>query len=466
MPKNPSVSALTVSTAATKQTLSRRQFLRGSAISTGVLLLAACAPVATPAGDSGGAAPAAAAVPLVVWTSQTFTTDADALQDGQINTWAAENNVEMQLSRFAGDATRPNWQAAFESRQFPDVGNLPQEDLAKFILTDSLLETTEIAEELNKVEGGYTAGAYAAGRTNDGKHWSLPSFSSTEMFYVRTDKLEEVGMELPDTWEDVRAIADAINAPNDSFWGWGAQIGTPSWDSEVAFTAMLWGYGGKTWDEESKPAINSPETRVVLDFMKDAWDAGVIPPDAPTWDDSGNNRAYQTGIVGQIFNTGSVLRYMQAEDTELLAKSTVIPIPQGPAGRFVSGYHYQWGAFNTTEQPELSLSLLEYLMSPAQLRPYYDAGGGNMLPVFLGMYEDEYWQDPYRKVLADMIPYTYPQGNPGLTTPWVLDAWIDHTMVKMLNRVLFEGWENDAAVEEAEVALQKWYDDWQGRLNA
>jgi N,N'-diacetylchitobiose transport system substrate-binding protein len=466
MPKNPSVAVSTEPTIASRSNLSRRQFLRGSAISTGVLLLAACAPVTAPAGDAGGAAPAAAAVPLTVWTSQTFTTDADALQDEQINTWAAENNVEMELSRFAGDATRPNWQAAFESRQFPDVGNLPQEDLAKFILTNSLLETTEIVTELNELEGGYTAGAFSAGRTSDGKHWSLPSFSSTEMFYVRTDKLEEVGMELPETWDDVRAIADAINAPDDLFWGWGAQIGTPSWDSEVAFTSMLWSYGGKTWDEESMPAINSPETRLVLDFMKDAWDAGVIPPDAPTWDDSGNNRAYQTSIVGMIFNTGSVLRYMQTDDPALLEISAVLPIPAGPAGRFVSGYHYQWGAFSTTEQPELSLSLLEYLMRPEQLRPYYDAGGGNLLPVFLGMYQDEMWQDPYRKVLADMIPNTYPQGYPGLTTPWVLDAWIDHTMAKMLNRVLIDGWENDAAVEEAEAALQTWYDDWQGRLSS
>jgi hypothetical protein len=65
-----------------------------------------------------------------------------------------------------------------------------------------------------------------------------------------------------------------------------------------------------------------------------------------------------------------------------------------------------------------------------------------------------------------MIPFTYPQGHPGLTTPWVLDAWIDHTMAKMLNRVLIDGWENDAAVEEAEASLQTWHDDWQGRLSS
>src|SRR5690349_1095347 len=157
-----------------EQRLSRRQFLRGSAISAGVLLVAACAPVTAPTSGGSGEAPAAAAVPLTVWTSQTFTTDADALQDEQIKSWAAENNVELQLSRFAGDAAGPTWQAAFESRQFPDVGDLPQEQVAKFILTNSLLETTEIVEKLNKVDGGYTAGSFAAGRTNDGKHWAVP----------------------------------------------------------------------------------------------------------------------------------------------------------------------------------------------------------------------------------------------------------------------------------------------------
>ncbi|MFZ1756868.1 MAG: substrate-binding domain-containing protein [Caldilineaceae bacterium] len=446
--------------------ISRRDFLRGAAVATGVLAVAACTPIAPGATSSpgaGSAAPAAEKPKITVWTSATFTTDADALQDEQITGWCAENGVELDLSRFAGDAIRPNWQAAFESRQFPDIGNIPQEDLAKFILTDVMLETTDLVEALNEKEGGYTNGAYGAGRTPDGKHWSVPSFSSTEIFYVRKDKLDEKGLDIPETWEDVLATAKEITVPGE-FWGWGTQIGTPSWDSEVAFTSKLWSYGGKTWDENSQPAIDSEETRTTINLLKDAWDAGVVPPDAAIWDDSGNNKAYLTGIVGMVFNTGSILRAMQADDPDLLDRTAVIPIPKGPKGRFCSGYNYQWGGFNKTEHPEVVRGLLEYLFAPEQLRPYYEAGGGNLLPVYKDMINDEMWQDPYRKVLAEMIADTYSQGNPGLTTPWVLDAWIDHTMVKMLGRVLFDDWDNDKAIEEANAALTKWYDDWQTRL--
>lgn len=421
------------------------------------LLVSACV---APAPGSGGQA-ATEKPKLTIWAATTFTPDADTTQDDQIKAWGEANGVEIDLARMSQDERTPRWQTAIESKQFPDCAAIEQADLPKFIQEGVLVETTEVMQKLNALEGGFTDGAFLAGRTADGKHWSVPSFSSTEVFYVRKDKLEEKGLALPETWEDVLTVAQAINDPDNQFWGWGKQMGTPSWDSEVSFTAMLWAFGGKTWDEEGKPAINSDETRQLLDFLKSAWDAGVIPPDGPTWDDGGNNRAYQSEIVGLTLNTGSILRYLQTEDKELLEKTAVIPIPAGPAGRFVSGYYYQWGAFTTSAHPELCLDLFEQIFAPDQLRPFYDAGGGNMLPVYKEMLNDEMWQEPARKVLADMVPNTRPQGYPGLTTPWILDAWMDHTMAKMLNRVLVDGWTNDDAIAEAEAALQKWYDQWQ-----
>jgi multiple sugar transport system substrate-binding protein len=440
-----------------------RQGQRSWRIMAGLLALAlisaACAPVSAPDGAAAGTPK------LTIWVGTTFTTEADSYQDDLITQWAEENGVEVEIARMSQDERQPRWQTAIETKQYPDCAQIELNDLPKFIANGDLVETTEVMERLNGLAGGFTEGAFLAGRTADGKHWSVPTFSSTEVFYVRTDKLEEQGLELPETWEDAAAIARAINDPENQFWGWGMQVGTPSFDSEVSFSSMLWSFGGKTWDEEGKPAINSPETRQLLDFIKALWDEGVIPPDATTWDDSGNNRAYQTQIVGLTLNTGSILNYMKTEDEELLNKSAVIPIPAGPAGRFVSGYYYQWGAFNTSANPELCLQLMEHLFTPDNLRGYYEAGGGNMLPVYTEMLGEEMWQgDPHRQVLAEMVANTRPQGYPGLTTPWILDAWMDHTMSKMLNRVLVDGWSNDDAIAEAEEALWKWYNDWQEQL--
>ena len=231
-----------------------------------VLTFAACvAPAAGPGGEGAEAMPK-----ITVWAATTFTPDADSTQDEQIKAWGEANGVEIELARMSNDERTPRWQTAFESRQFPDCAAIEQNDLPKFIESGVLVETTEAMQRLNELEGGFTDGAFIAGRTADGKHWSVPSFSSTEVFYVRTDKLEEQGLALPETWEDVLAIAEAVNDPEAQFWGWGKQMGTPSWDSEVSFTAMLWSYGGSTWDEEGMPAIDSDATRQVLDMIKSA----------------------------------------------------------------------------------------------------------------------------------------------------------------------------------------------------
>jgi len=189
-----------------------------------VLTLSAC--VAPAAGPGGGQA-AAEKPKLTIWASTTFTPDADKTQDDQIMAWGEANGVEIDLARMSQDERTPRWQTAKESKQFPDCADIEQNDLPQFIQSGLLVDTTEVMENLNALEGGFTDGAFLAGQTADGKHWSVPSFSSTEVFYVRKDKLDEKGLALPETWDDILAVAQAINAPDDQFWGWGMQMGTP-----------------------------------------------------------------------------------------------------------------------------------------------------------------------------------------------------------------------------------------------
>ena len=421
--------------------LSRRQFLGGAATIASASALSACAPKA-PAVISGEKPK------LNIWCGTTYTTEADDAMDTQIRDWCSSNGVDLELNRMSGDERTPKWKTAYETKQFPDLGALEINDAPKFMTSQLLVETTDVIKRLNKLEGGYTTGAFADSQTPDGKHWTVPSFSSTEVFYVRKDKLDEKGLKLPETWEDVMEVSKAITVPGE-FWGFGLQIGTPSWDSEVECSSTLWAYGATTWDKEGKVAIDSKETRSVLDLFNDAWKAGVIPPDAAVWDDAGNNKAYQTGIVGMIWNTPSVLRYLENDDPDLLSKTAITLLPKGPKGRFTSGYYYQWGAFKTTKYPDEALALMEHLFSPDQLRPIYDLSAGNMMPVFKNLINDAMWKkSPQREMVTKMVEFTVPQGYPGATKPWIQDAWMDHTCCKMFNRVLFDGWDNDRADED------------------
>ncbi|MCG3778599.1 MAG: putative ABC transporter-binding protein [Nitrospira sp.] len=451
-----------------KKTIGRRDFVKAAALGGGAMVLPACAAPAAPAAAAATAAPAvvpAIKPKIVIWCGTTYTTEADAAMDTQIKDWCAANNVDLELNRMSMDERVPKWQTAFEAKQFPDMGLLEQNDASKFMVANHLVDTSSVLNNLNKMEGGYTPGAWANTMFN-GKHLTVPTFSSTEVFYVRKDKLEEKGLAIPETWEDVVKVAKAITVPG-QFWGYGAQIGTPSWDSEVQISSQLFAYGASTWDKDGKVALDSKETRQVLDLMNDAWKSGVIPSDASTWDDGANNKAYLTGMVGMTWNTPSVLKVMEKDDPDLLSKTAITLLPKGPKGRFTTGYYYQWGVFNTSKHPDVCLALMEHLFQPAQLRTVYDLSAGNMMPIFKNMINDDMWKkSPQREMVTKMVEFTVPQGYPGANTPWIQDAWMDHTCCKMLNRVLFDGWDNDRAIAEAVGIYQKWYDEWQVKLKA
>jgi multiple sugar transport system substrate-binding protein len=433
-----------------KKGFTRRQFLVGATAAAGTAALAAC----------GGKKEKPK---LSVWTGQTYTPEADEKYEEQVRAWCDENDVELDYSYMAQDESQARWQVAMESKEFPDLGGVQPENYMRHVLAGDLVETTDIVNRLNGQGGGLTDGSLSA-LNIEGKYYAVPTYGSTEMYYVRKDKLDEKGLDVPDTWEDVVAIAEAITEPGE-FWGWGPQLGTASWDSEVALSSKLWAHGAKTWDEDGNPALDSAETRLVLDMMKGAWEAGWIPPDAPTWDDSGNNTAYLTGIVGMVFNTGSILRAMQNDDPDLLAKSAFIPIPKGPAGRFCSGYFYREGVYSNSEFQDEALALLEHLWEPEQTMERVRLAAGNRLPFYKGLFDDPMWDETGLDIQAAMLPFTVHQGYPGPLSPWCLDAWLtDHLVATMFGRVLFEGWDNDRAIDEAMGTAKKWYDEWQETL--
>src|SRR5687768_3243795 len=76
--------------------VSRRTFLRLAGGATGVLALAACTPVASPAGGEGAAVPAEAKS-LSVWAHRSFAPPADDVLLANINKWGQDNGVELEV---------------------------------------------------------------------------------------------------------------------------------------------------------------------------------------------------------------------------------------------------------------------------------------------------------------------------------------------------------------------------------
>ena len=427
-----------------------------------ILLVLVLAGILIACGGTPAAAPTAVPAPaekpkLTVWLTTSFTPEADALQKKIITDWATAKGVEVTIVQDSSTVIGPQLNAAIETKTLPDVLAWSSADWAPRLYRLGLLaDVSDIVAKNNSQGGGLYEPALRA-VTDGGKQFAVPTHSATEVFYVRKDLLEAKGLKAPTTWAEVVEVAKALNEPG-NVWGWGAQLGTASYDAEISLMSMLASYGSSPYAEDGKtPNLDNEGTRQVIALIQDAWAAGAIPQDAVTWDDSGNNKAYLTKAAAMIYNTGSVLNAMRKDDPDLLSKTSVIPIPAGPEGQKLLGYIYGFMISKETKHLDLAKDLLATYTSVENQKAVVVAAGSNYMPLYRDLANEPMWQEEYNKLLISQLKNNNAIGYPGPTTEWALEAWRAHTVTEMVNKVLVEGISVDDAIKETEANLEKIY---------
>jgi multiple sugar transport system substrate-binding protein len=361
--------------------------------------------------------------------------------------WAVQKGVDLEYSQDSDKIMFPRIDAAIESKTLPDVMLLNISWLPKLQRAGLVTDLTALAKELNANMGGFTKGVVAATTTPEGTFISIPFLSSSEEQYIRKDLLDAKGIAIPDTWEDTVKAARAVNNPP-TVWGWGHQVAP--YDGERHNSAMILAYGGAVWSKDGKSiTLDSPQTRQVIALIKAAYDDGVLPKDVVTWDDAGNNTAYQSGKVAIVENTGSIATWMKANDLTEFNNTVFKAFPAGPAGRFIQADAWVLFVPNTTKYPDQAKDLIRALSQPDRQKELITEMGGFRVPVYVDLINLPVWKDRALKPLADAAPFLYYPGYPGPVTDLALEEFKQMVIAKMMVRVLSDKWTADQAIAEA-----------------
>ena len=105
----------------------------------------------------------------------------------------------------------------------------------------------------------------------NGEQWAVPYMAATGLMTYRKDILDEAGVEVPDTWEDMLTVAAKIHSDETAAIAMRAVPGQGF--NMFIFPMVMRAYGGKFFEDytggDLTPAINSPETLEALNiYMK------------------------------------------------------------------------------------------------------------------------------------------------------------------------------------------------------
>lgn len=450
--------------------VSRRSFMHLlTALAAGAAaapVLQACSPAspvptatqASAAAPTQAAAPATTPAPkvpaapgkLAVWLNLTFTNAHKVTQEAA-QAWGKENNYTVVVTPIEDGDLPQKISAGIEANVLPDISEFDYMMLQRLTSINKVVEVSDLYDKVGAAQGGWMKGIQLWMDPKNYKpqkgYWGIPYHSGGNILNWRQDVLEATGQKPPaKTWFEMADMAEKAQKPG-KIWGMGLSLAQER-DANQQITIMQT-FGARVADDAGKKVtLQSPEALEYLKWIDDCYtNRKIFPPGVLTWDGTGDNNSYQSGQAVFILNPGSVYRWMQENDKEMLAGTRFGAWPAGPKMKLAPFQFSVRGIMATTKDADGAKRLVERLISPEVMSKNYLVD--NQGPVLNGQKSMEAFKDVFLAGLLDMAENGTPIGYPDI----VNTAWSEFNnqfvVPKMIQRVLVDKWSHEKALEEA-----------------
>lgn len=405
------------------------------AITMMMSLLAACSgsnnnsgnsePSATNSNSGPSAAPGGEASPESGKTTVTFWHSMGGKNGEYIDEMIAKFNESHDDIEVVG-ANQGNYpetvtklQQGIASGSAPDVAMLERAYVEMFADSEVLADMNPYLENSGMSQDDFTAGLMGQS-VFGGKLVSLPLNRSTPILHVNKSMLDEAGLEVPTSWDELREAANAlVKKEGGEVTRYGITMPYDTWYP----IAMITQAGGQFFnDEKTSIGFGDGVGEKVFGYLKELQNTGALY--YPPAQDSGNivNQMFVSGKVGMMYqSTGSIGGLMTAVDfdyvTAFLPKDEKYANPTGGANIVL---------LEGSENKDAAWEFIRWLMTEDDGALSFILKSG-YLPFTKKMVESEQMQalwekEPNRKVAYDQLEYAV-DTNMHVAWPEVMDEF-------------------------------------------
>lgn len=253
-----------------------------------LLVAAALVPAATGCGAGTGAGSAAGEAGTI--TALDYYTDStEHTQWGELLDACGERaGVEVEHRSVPAAQLMPTVLRQASSRTLPDLLMLDNPDVQQIARAGALIPLERYGVDTR----GYTKGILAAG-TYEGRVYGLAPAVNTVVLFYNEDMLDEAGVAVPRTWDELRAAAAALTRPGRYGLALDADA---SFESSYQFLPFLWSNGGKETE------LDSPQAAQALQLWTDLVADGSVSRSALTWNQADVHDQFAAGKAAMMIN--------------------------------------------------------------------------------------------------------------------------------------------------------------------
>lgn len=348
-----------------------------AAIAIAALALTACAP---PTSNNAASSSDKQTGTVRVWLFSEVNQDPKSavVKEAVAEFEAAHSGAKIDVQYIPVDSRAERFKAAFnDPSSAPDVAEFGNTDLASYVASGGLADVTEDIKTWDEAKD--LDGKILDTTEIDGKNYGVPWFVGVRALYYRTDLLQQLGLEVPKTLDEVETVARAVRAANPDLLG--ISVG-----GAAQFSAMpyLWASGGEIATKEGDTfvsGLDSAESREGVAAYTRLLKDDICP--AQTCAEFGGNASVQQFIAGKSAMTiGGDFNYKAVAASAIKDKFAVVPVPGKTAGSIAPAFAggNNLGVFNSSERRTLAADFVKLLASKKYQQKMFDSMGN--LPTF------------------------------------------------------------------------------------
>jgi ABC-type glycerol-3-phosphate transport system substrate-binding protein len=362
-----------------RKKLSRRQFVAATALTSAALITAPYVRGAHAAGK----------LSIGFWDH--WVPGANKASTDLVNEWAAKEKVEVSIDYIPsqGNKLLLTTQAEAQAKSGHDI--IAMNTWLPHSLAESIEPVTDIVEAVIKQNGDVNGTVKYLG-VADGKWLGVPACVGSQI----KGPCSRIDLMKKHAGIDVQAMYPAGEAPKADAWTtdaflkaaeachkagvpFGIGLGETS-DNVDTVGAFFLAFGAEVVDAKGKVVVKNDNVRAVLEYYKKLM--AFLPPDAPAWDDSSNNKWLVSGRGALIMNPPSAWAVAKRDAPQIAEQCWTHGFPVGPKGRFAPFLPYYWSIWKFAKNKEAAKSLLLHLSQPDAVEKMVKASGGYDLPAF------------------------------------------------------------------------------------
>ncbi len=213
--------------------------------------------------------------------------------------------------------------------------------------------------ELDKfLDGDVNGGRYEGGL------YRIPFRSDGGMLYYRTDLLQDIGAEPPETFSELVEISKTLKSQDEIDWGYVWQ-GNQYEGLSAMFVEVLAGFGGFWIDPDTlEVGLDRPEAIEAAAWLRDTIEQKVSPPGVTTYQEEETRRFFQNGKSAFLRNWPYVWPLANGDDSPVAGKIAIKPMVHSPnqdSGACQGGWGI--GMVKGTDHPEEAWRAIQFFSS-------------------------------------------------------------------------------------------------------